>query len=82
MGRPAAAKDDQGQPELTSTWPKLAVSVRPSIRSLLQAIAMMERRPAWKIVEDALRQYSERLPAEDRSIVEALARRVGEKGTT
>lgn len=80
MGRPAAAKDDKGQPEMTSAWPKLAVSVRPSVRSLLQAVAMLERRPAWQIVEDSLRQYSERLPAEDRKIVEALARRVEGNG--
>ena len=75
MGRPPAAKNSKGQPELTSTWPKLAVSVRPSVRALVQALAMLEGRPAWQVVEDALRQYAERLPPEDRKIAEALVRR-------
>lgn len=79
MGRPAAAKDHKGLPEKTSEWPKLAVSVRPSTRSLVQALAMLERRAAWQIVEDALRQYAERLPVEDRKIVDGLVRRVGSK---
>jgi hypothetical protein len=79
MGRPPAAEDPKGQPEMTSTWPKLAVSVRPSVRSLVQALAMLERRPAWQVVEDALRQYGDRLPAEDRKTVDALVRRVGSK---
>jgi hypothetical protein len=79
MGRPPAAKDPKGQPEMTSTWPKLAVSVRPSVRSLVQALAMLERRPAWQVVEDALRQYGDRLPAEDRKIVDALVRRAEAK---
>ncbi len=79
MGRPAAAKDQRGQPAKTSEWPKLAVSVRPSTRSLVQALAMLERRAAWQIVEDALRQYAERLPVEDRKIVDGLVRRVGSK---
>jgi hypothetical protein len=40
---------------------------------------MLERRPAWQVVEDALRQYGDRLPAEDRKIVDALVRRTETK---
>ena len=36
---------------------------------------MLEGRPAWQVVEDALRQYAERLPPEDRKIADALVRR-------
>ncbi len=74
-GRPPAAIGKDGKPEMTSKYPKLSVAIRPSTRSALNALATLQGRPIWLIVEDSLRAYIEGLSAEDRRIVETLARR-------
>jgi hypothetical protein len=75
MGRPPAGADG----ERVSDYPKLAVTVRPATRTRLNAVAAVENRPAWQIVDDAVNQYADRMPAADRRIVDALAKRTGEK---
>jgi hypothetical protein len=77
MGRPPAAKDQSGQPLKSSLLPKLTVPMLPIARKRLAAIAMIEGRSQREIVEQALSDYLAKLPAEDRRMVEALARRAG-----
>ena len=64
-----------GEPERISDYPKLAVTVRPGTRAKLNAIAMIENRPAWQIVDDSINQYADRMDAQDRRLVEGVARR-------
>ena len=73
LGRPSSGGGKNGEPERVADWPKLALSVRPLTRAKLNACASVEHRSSWKILEDALTQYLERLPPADRKMVEKLA---------
>jgi hypothetical protein len=74
-GRPPAGIGTDGQPELTSKYPKLSIAVRPSTKAALAAVATLEKRPIWRIVEDGIRRYIESLPPEDRRVVRAIVGR-------
>jgi hypothetical protein len=75
MGRPPEGSGKKGEPERIRDYPKLLVTIRPAVRSRLKAMAAAEERPAWQIVEDALGQYFERLPAEQRRAIQSAVRR-------
>ena len=74
-GRPPAAVGKDGKPEMTSKFPKLSVAIRPATKAALSAVATIEGRPIWQIVEDGIRRYIDGMPPEDRRMVDALARR-------
>jgi hypothetical protein len=76
MGRPPAATAADGRPEKTSEYPKLTVSIRPATKATLEAVSTIDKKPAWRIVEDGLSLYVDGMLAEDRRMVEALARRL------
>ena len=76
VGRPPAGTGKTGEPERISDYPKLAVTVRPVTRALLNAVATLENRSAWQIVDDSINQYVERMPLPDRRIVESVTKRV------
>jgi hypothetical protein len=65
-----------GEPQRISDYPKLAVTVRPVTRALLNAVATLENRSAWQIVDDSINQYVERMLLPDRRMVESLAKRM------
>ncbi len=75
IGRPPEGSGKKGEPERIRDYPKLLVTIRPAVRSRLKAMAAVEERPAWQIVEDALALYFEQLPAEQRRAVQSAARR-------
>ncbi|MEN6532410.1 MAG: hypothetical protein ABFD89_02035 [Bryobacteraceae bacterium] len=77
-GRPPAGIGKDGKPEMTSKYPKLSIAIRPSTKAALSAVATLEDRPVWLIVEDGIRRYIEGLTPEDRRIVDAIASRVVE----
>lgn len=72
-GRRPAGISRTGQPEKTSEYPKLTIAMQPDTKSRLDAVAQLENRPAWRIVETALSEYFAALPGADRSAVEAMA---------
>ena len=76
MGRPPEGLGKKGEPERIRDYPKLLVTIRPTVRTRLKAMASTENRPAWQIVEDALSLYFEQLPTEQRRSVQAAMRRV------
>ena len=80
-GRPPAGIGKDGKPEMTSKYPKLSIAIRPSTKAALSAVATLENRPIWLIVEDGIRRYVEGLPLEDRRMVEAIARRAMDRQT-
>jgi hypothetical protein len=79
MGRPPAGTAPDGKPEKTSEYPKLTVSIRPATKAKLDAVVAIEKKPAWRIVEDGIGLYVDEMPAEDRRMVDAIARRSTEK---
>ena len=74
MGRPPAGTTLDGKPERTSEYPKLTVSIRPATKARLDAATAIEKKPAWKIVEEGITLYVGRMPVEDRRIVETIAK--------
>jgi predicted NAD/FAD-binding protein len=64
---------------MTSKYPKLSIAIRPSVRASLTAVATLENRPIWLIVQDGISQYIQAMTPEDRSMVEAIARRTADK---
>lgn len=75
MGRPPEGSGKKGEPERIRDYPKLLVTIRPTVRTRLKAIAAVEDRPAWQIVEDALALYFDQLPTDQRRSVQAAIRR-------
>jgi len=75
MGRPPTGLGKGGEPERIADYPRLSLTVRPITKAKLEAVTTLERRPAWKVVEDGINLYVERMPVEDRRMVEALAKR-------
>jgi hypothetical protein len=71
MGRPPEGSGKKGEPKRIRDYPKLLVTIRPAVRSKLKAMASVEGRPAWQIVEDALSMYFEQLPLRQRRAVQA-----------
>jgi hypothetical protein len=76
MGRPPAGLGKHGEPEKIADYPRLSLTVRPSLKVKLEAVATIQKRPTWKVVDDALAAYFDSLPVEDRKLIEALAKRV------
>ncbi len=75
MGRPPEGLGKKGEPERIRDYPKLLITIRPVVRARLKAIASVEDRSSWQIVEDALALYFEQLPTERRRSVQAAIRR-------
>jgi hypothetical protein len=75
MGRPPEGLGKGAEPEKIADYPRLSLTVRPITKAKLEAVTTLEGRPAWRIVEDSINLYVERMPAEDRRAVEAIAKR-------
>jgi len=79
MGRPPAGKGAEGEPERIRDYPKLALTIRPTTKAKLDAVAVIESRPAWKVVEDGIDAYIGNLAPEDRKAVQAVVERIQAK---
>jgi hypothetical protein len=75
-GRPPASTASDGSPELTSKFPKLSISIRPSTKSALAAVATLEGRAIWLIIEDSIHGYIAAMAKDDQKVIEALAHRM------
>lgn len=64
------------EPELVSKLPKLTVTMKPSTKARLEAYSTLSRQPAWRIVDEAVRQMLDAIPAEDKYAVEGMAKRI------
>lgn len=76
-GRRPSDVNADGKPEKTSEYPKLTVSMRPEVKARLDAVSMLMKLPAWKIVEAALDCYVETVPPEDRRLIDGMVSRIG-----
>jgi hypothetical protein len=73
-GRPPTGLGKKGEPSRIRDYPTLRVTVRPTTKSRLFAISEHEERPAWRVVEDGVNLYFDRMAPKDRRAVEALAK--------
>jgi hypothetical protein len=55
--------------------PKLTISIRPSTKAVLDTLALMARKHAWRIIDELVWKQIERLPTEDRRALEIVAHR-------
>ncbi len=62
--------------DMVSNYPKLTISMKPITKAKLEAYSTLARQPAWRIVDDALKQYLEMIPPEDKWAVEGMAKRI------
>jgi hypothetical protein len=70
-------KRGRGRPEKKDKpSEKLTVLAHPSLKAKLMALRLIEKRPIYEIIEEALEAYIAKLPSEDRKAVEPLAARV------
>jgi hypothetical protein len=75
-GRPPEGLGKKGEPDRIRDYPRQLFTMRPSTKARLKAIAEHEDRSEWRVVEDSIAAYFERLTPKDRRAVEALARQV------
>ena len=80
-GRPPAGRDEKGRPvPVSSTYKQTTVRLRPTIKAALDALALIQRDDRSSIIERALEELIERLPAEDQAMVRKLQRRATNPG--
>ncbi len=71
-GRAPAGK----QGEYVSRYPNLSIQIEPSRKAQLSALSALTGLPAWRIVDQALELFMEKMPAEDQRALNVLAKRV------
>jgi hypothetical protein len=74
-GRPPAAINERGEPEATSKWDQLGFRVRPRTKATLDGLCALDRRPLWQIFETLLLTHVANLPADDRKLIDLVAKR-------
>ncbi len=74
-GRPPEGLGKKGEPDRIRDYPRLLFTMRPATRARLKAIAEHEDRSEWRVVEDGIALYFERLTPKDRRAVEAIVRK-------
>jgi hypothetical protein len=75
MGRPPEGLGKKGEPKRIRDYPKLLVTIRPTVRNRLKAMASVEGRPAWQIVEDSLALYFDQLSPDRRRATQSAIQR-------
>ena len=73
-GRPPEGLGTKGEPERIRDYPRQLFTLRPATKARLRAMAEHEDRAEWRIVEDAITLYFERLSPKDRRAIETAAR--------
>lgn len=75
--RPGAGRPPTGPAgELVSRYPPLTVRIPDDTKHRLEALSALRRVPMWKLVNEALRAYVERLPAEERRLLAQFSARM------
>jgi hypothetical protein len=59
MGRKPEGLGRQGEPKKIRDYPKLLVTIRPSVKTKLKRISARENLPMWKIIEAAIQLYEQ-----------------------
>ena len=70
IGRPPEGLGGSGEPEKIRDYPKLLITIRPTVKATLKAIAEFEERSAWRVVEDGINQYLKGMSPKARRAVE------------
>lgn len=74
VGRPPKGKSASGQPVPISKYPKLTIYMPGVLRAQLRAVAVMQRKPVWEVVNEAVESYIRNLSKEQRQVLESLGK--------
>jgi hypothetical protein len=71
-GRPPEGLGKKGEPERIRDYPRQLFTMRPATMARLKAIAEHQDRAEWRVVEDSIVSYFDRMKPKDRRAVEAI----------
>ena len=74
-GRPPEGLGKKGEPDRIRDYPRQLFTMRPSTKTLLKAIAEHQDRSEWKVVEDSIALYFERMAPKERRAIEVIVKR-------
>lgn len=57
-GRPPSDAGPNGKPRKSSEYPKMLLILRPETKELLEKLSQVSRRPAWRIVDEAVTKFA------------------------
>jgi hypothetical protein len=72
VGRPPAGARDG---EKVTDYPQLSIRLPADARATLQALSMIESRPQWRVISDAIDCYTKGRSENERRLIAELARR-------
>jgi predicted transcriptional regulator len=72
VGRPPAGARDG---EKVKDYPQLSIRLPADVKAKLHALSLIESRPLWRVITDAIDCYAEERPESERRLVSALAGR-------
>jgi len=78
--RSTKSTDRKGEPDRIRDYPRQLFTMRPATKTLLKAIAEHQDRSEWKVVEDSIALFFERMAPKERRAVESLARKATRSG--
>jgi hypothetical protein len=59
VGRKPQGLGKGREPKRIRDYPKLLVTIRPSVKAKLKRIAARENRPMWKVIDAAIQLYEQ-----------------------
>lgn len=72
IGRPPAGARDG---EKVKDYPQLSIRLPGDVKGKLHALSLIESRPQWRIITDAIECYVRKRPEAERRMIDELARR-------
>ncbi len=72
IGRPPAGARDG---EKVKDYPQLSIRLPADVKAKLQALSLIESRPQWRVITDAIHCYADQRPEAERRLVAELAGR-------
>jgi len=72
IGRPPAGARDG---EKVKDYPQLSIRLPVDVKAKLQALSLIEARPQWRVISDAIECYAKARPEAERRLVAELAGR-------
>ena len=72
IGRPPAGARDG---EKVKDYPQLSIRLPADVKATLQALSLIESRPQWRVITDAIDCYARGRPESERRLVSELTGR-------
>jgi hypothetical protein len=77
IGRPPAGARDG---EKVQDYPQLSIRIPADVKAKLQALSLIEARPQWRVISDAIDGYARAQPEAERRLIGELVGRSHARG--